>query len=79
MDQIEFDRYNYVIALDRPAHRQRSVVDKRKDFNQVEATASTLNKDRRLNYVSGLADTGEGQLDQEARVTGGKHTPSSIP
>jgi len=78
-DQIEFDGCDCVIASRKPTHRQRSVVDERKDFNQVEATASTSNKDRRLSRVSGSADTGEGQPDQEARVTGGKHTPSSVP
>lgn len=77
-DIIEFDGCDCVTTAP-PAYRQRSVADERKDINYVEAAASTSNKDRRQDCVSGSADTGEGQPDRKARVTGGQHTPSSVP
>jgi len=55
------------------------MVDERRGLHQVEVTTSPSNKDRRYNCVSDSTDTSLGQVDQQVRVKGGKHTPPEIP
>jgi len=76
--EIGFDGCNCMTAS-KPTHWQRSVVDERKDLNQIETTVSTSNKDRRQKRVSDSADTEKGQSDQQVRVKRELHTSLGVP